>query len=203
MHYPVAIDNDFRTWRAYDQRYWPAHYLVDRTGRSARSTTARVRTPRPRPSSASFSLRPADASPSTRWRGAHAGTGHERQARGHREPRRHPRDVPRLPPGGRLREQRPRPRRVPHATRLRQRSSPTRSPSTAHGAGSPSGSPPRARMPASAPVHRAAKVFLVLGGTGTVRRQPWQAPHSGRCRSPARPPCTRSWTARQGGMPST
>ncbi len=32
VRYPVAIDNDFRTWRAYDQRYWPAHYLVDRTG---------------------------------------------------------------------------------------------------------------------------------------------------------------------------
>lgn len=30
--YPIALDNDFRTWRAYDQRYWPAHYLIDRTG---------------------------------------------------------------------------------------------------------------------------------------------------------------------------
>ena len=33
VRYPVAIDNDFRTWREYDQRYWPAHYLIDRTGR--------------------------------------------------------------------------------------------------------------------------------------------------------------------------
>jgi cytochrome c biogenesis protein CcdA/thiol-disulfide isomerase/thioredoxin len=32
VEYPIAIDNDFRTWRAYDQRYWPAHYLIDRTG---------------------------------------------------------------------------------------------------------------------------------------------------------------------------
>lgn len=31
--YPIAIDNDFRTWRAYDQRYWPAHYLIDAAGR--------------------------------------------------------------------------------------------------------------------------------------------------------------------------
>ncbi len=31
--YPIAIDNDFRTWRAYQQRYWPAKYLIDRTGR--------------------------------------------------------------------------------------------------------------------------------------------------------------------------
>jgi thiol-disulfide isomerase/thioredoxin len=32
VEYPIALDNDFRTWRAYDQRYWPAHYLIDRTG---------------------------------------------------------------------------------------------------------------------------------------------------------------------------
>jgi cytochrome c biogenesis protein CcdA/thiol-disulfide isomerase/thioredoxin len=32
VHYPIALDNDFRTWRAYDQRYWPAHYLIDRAG---------------------------------------------------------------------------------------------------------------------------------------------------------------------------
>jgi len=30
--YPIAQDNDFATWRAYDQRFWPAHYLIDRTG---------------------------------------------------------------------------------------------------------------------------------------------------------------------------
>ncbi len=30
--YPIAIDNDFATWRAWDQRYWPAHYLIDQTG---------------------------------------------------------------------------------------------------------------------------------------------------------------------------
>lgn len=26
--YPVAQDNDFRTWRAYENRFWPAKYLV-------------------------------------------------------------------------------------------------------------------------------------------------------------------------------
>lgn len=31
--YPVAIDNDGRTWSAYHQRYWPTTYLVDRNGR--------------------------------------------------------------------------------------------------------------------------------------------------------------------------
>jgi len=32
VQYPIAIDNDFATWRAYSQRYWPAHYLIDRSG---------------------------------------------------------------------------------------------------------------------------------------------------------------------------
>ena len=30
--YPIAIDNDFATWNAWDQRYWPAHYLIDQQG---------------------------------------------------------------------------------------------------------------------------------------------------------------------------
>ncbi len=31
--YPVAQDNEFATWGAYHNRYWPAHYLIDATGR--------------------------------------------------------------------------------------------------------------------------------------------------------------------------
>ena len=30
--WPVAMDNDFRTWRAYGNRWWPRKYLIDRTG---------------------------------------------------------------------------------------------------------------------------------------------------------------------------
>jgi thiol-disulfide isomerase/thioredoxin len=30
--YPVAIDNDFATWKAYHNRYWPAFYLLDKRG---------------------------------------------------------------------------------------------------------------------------------------------------------------------------
>ena len=30
--YPVAIDNDFKTWRAYGNRAWPTLYLIDRQG---------------------------------------------------------------------------------------------------------------------------------------------------------------------------
>ncbi len=32
IHYPVAQDNDYATWQAYNNRYWPAHYLIDAEG---------------------------------------------------------------------------------------------------------------------------------------------------------------------------
>jgi len=31
--YPVAQDNNFATWNAYNNQYWPAQYIVDRHGR--------------------------------------------------------------------------------------------------------------------------------------------------------------------------
>ena len=31
--YPVAVDNDFRIWRAFRNTYWPAFYFVDAQGR--------------------------------------------------------------------------------------------------------------------------------------------------------------------------
>jgi cytochrome c biogenesis protein CcdA/thiol-disulfide isomerase/thioredoxin len=31
--YPVAIDNDYKIWRAFDNQYWPAHYFIDAQGR--------------------------------------------------------------------------------------------------------------------------------------------------------------------------
>lgn len=30
--YPVALDNDYQTWQAYHNAYWPAHYLIDQKG---------------------------------------------------------------------------------------------------------------------------------------------------------------------------
>ncbi len=30
--YPVAIDNEARTWRAYNNRYWPTLYMIDKRG---------------------------------------------------------------------------------------------------------------------------------------------------------------------------
>ncbi len=32
LAYPVVQDNDFATWRAYNNRYWPAKYLIDKDG---------------------------------------------------------------------------------------------------------------------------------------------------------------------------
>lgn len=48
--YPVAIDNEARTWRAYNNRYWPTIYLIDKQGQiryvhigeGAYATTERV-----------------------------------------------------------------------------------------------------------------------------------------------------------------
>lgn len=31
--YPVALDNGFKLWRAFDNHYWPAHYFIDAQGR--------------------------------------------------------------------------------------------------------------------------------------------------------------------------
>ncbi len=31
--YPVAIDNQYATWTAYENSYWPAEYLIDASGR--------------------------------------------------------------------------------------------------------------------------------------------------------------------------
>ncbi len=33
ISYPVAQDNDSQTWNAYHNQYWPAQYIVDRSGK--------------------------------------------------------------------------------------------------------------------------------------------------------------------------
>jgi len=33
IKYPVALDNNFDTWDAYGNQYWPAEYLIDATGK--------------------------------------------------------------------------------------------------------------------------------------------------------------------------
>jgi len=31
--YPVAIDNEYKIWRAFENEYWPAHYFIDGNGK--------------------------------------------------------------------------------------------------------------------------------------------------------------------------
>jgi len=31
--YPVAIDNDYKIWRAFENEYWPAHHFIDAKGK--------------------------------------------------------------------------------------------------------------------------------------------------------------------------
>ncbi|MFJ3261027.1 cytochrome c biogenesis protein DipZ [Pseudomonas sp. NPDC086581] len=33
IHYPVALDNQYRIWNAFANQYWPAHYFIDAQGR--------------------------------------------------------------------------------------------------------------------------------------------------------------------------
>ncbi len=33
IQYPVALDNDMAIWKAFNNRFWPAHYFVDAQGR--------------------------------------------------------------------------------------------------------------------------------------------------------------------------
>ena len=33
IDYPIAIDNDYSIWRAFENRYWPALYFIDARGR--------------------------------------------------------------------------------------------------------------------------------------------------------------------------
>jgi cytochrome c biogenesis protein CcdA/thiol-disulfide isomerase/thioredoxin len=33
IRYPVAVDNGYAIWRAFQNQYWPAHYFIDASGR--------------------------------------------------------------------------------------------------------------------------------------------------------------------------
>jgi hypothetical protein len=32
MEYPVAVDNAWKNWKAWGNRYWPSVYLIDKQG---------------------------------------------------------------------------------------------------------------------------------------------------------------------------
>ena len=33
LSFPIAVDNNFALWRAFNNTYWPAHYFIDAKGR--------------------------------------------------------------------------------------------------------------------------------------------------------------------------
>jgi cytochrome c biogenesis protein CcdA/thiol-disulfide isomerase/thioredoxin len=37
INYPVGLDNNFSTWKAYDNQFWPAGYLIDKEGNIRRT----------------------------------------------------------------------------------------------------------------------------------------------------------------------
>ncbi len=37
INYPVAQDNDYKTWQAFENHYWPAEYLIDANGHIRRT----------------------------------------------------------------------------------------------------------------------------------------------------------------------
>ncbi len=48
VRYPVALDNKYATWTAYHNEYWPAEYLIDRTGHVRHTHFGEGSTRRPR-----------------------------------------------------------------------------------------------------------------------------------------------------------
>ena len=70
IDYPVAVDNDYEIWSAFDNHYWPALYFVDPTASSATSTSAKDATSNQSASSSSCSASSASSSPSkgSAWR---------------------------------------------------------------------------------------------------------------------------------------
>lgn len=30
--FPIVVDNDWANWKAWDNRYWPSTYLIDKKG---------------------------------------------------------------------------------------------------------------------------------------------------------------------------
>lgn len=36
LPYPVALDNNYQTWNAFANHYWPAHYLINKEGKIVR-----------------------------------------------------------------------------------------------------------------------------------------------------------------------
>ncbi len=91
IRYPVAQDNNYSTWNAYNNEYWPAEYLIDAKGRISAD---RLRRGGIRGQGASDS-QPARRSRRRRSRAGHASAPRRRRRRP--KPRRSPISAPKRP----------------------------------------------------------------------------------------------------------
>ena len=159
--YPVALDNDYATWNAFQNQYWPAKYLIDRRGHlryyhfgegSYDETEARIRTLLGENAEmlpvANRALRPdADRTPLT------------------------PEIVPRLRAARALRSSKHGRRPTPFATTA-SRHGDLQQDELAYDGRWRVGAPADRRgpgRPAPAPLHRPEACYLVLGGNGNGR----------------------------------
>ena len=62
VRYPVAVDNDYAVWQAFDNHYWPALYFVDAQGRIRHHHFGEGEYEDPRWSSRCSCVRPAETS---------------------------------------------------------------------------------------------------------------------------------------------
>ena len=67
IDYPVAVDSDHAIWRAFDNQYWPALYLIDASGPSATIISARAGTRRRSERSSSCWPKRAGRTSIVRW----------------------------------------------------------------------------------------------------------------------------------------
>ena len=67
VDYPVAIDNDYAIWRAFDNHYWPALYFADAQGRIRHHHSAKASTSSRKWSSSSSWPKPDPAAPARGW----------------------------------------------------------------------------------------------------------------------------------------
>ena len=131
LRYPVAQDNDYATWNAWGNQYWPAKYLIDAEGRVRYTHFGEGGY-----AETEAAVRALLAESGARGSGPPAG------AENAAPPSRHARDIPRHPPRRGLRARRAAQRRPP--TRGPASSPPTRSRSAAPGGSTASRRPRRA-----------------------------------------------------------
>ena len=67
VDFPIALDNDFAVWRAFDNNAWPALYFIDDEGESAITISARRTTSALSGSSSSWWPRLGSTAPIGSW----------------------------------------------------------------------------------------------------------------------------------------